>query len=60
MQQEHSAADAKLGAAGDSLKDHEAFQEGPDRLEHWATINGMKLNQSKSQVQVRFGEEWLE
>ncbi|PKU27462.1 hypothetical protein llap_22234 [Limosa lapponica baueri] len=65
-----SFADTKLGGAADSLEGQEAMQRNLDRLEHWAMINGMKLNKSKCQIlhlgwsntrhKYNLGEEWLE
>ncbi|PKU43369.1 rna-directed dna polymerase from mobile element jockey-like [Limosa lapponica baueri] len=44
------AGDTKLGGAGDSLGGQEALQRHLDRSEHWAIINGMKINNSKHQI----------
>jgi len=48
----------------------EALQRDLDRLEHWATINGMKFHKMKCQILhlgwsnarhiCKLGEEWLE
>ncbi|KAK4830324.1 hypothetical protein QYF61_010088 [Mycteria americana] len=47
----------------------EALQRDVDRLEHWAIINGMKLNNkgrilhlgwSNARHKYKLGEEWLE
>ncbi|KAK4828449.1 hypothetical protein QYF61_026674 [Mycteria americana] len=64
------ADDTKLGAAVDSLEGQEALQGDLNRLEHWAIINGMKLNKNKCQIlylgwsnaghKYKLGEEWLE
>ena len=40
----------KLGGAADSLEGQEALQKDLDRLEHRATINGMKLNKNKGHI----------
>ncbi|KAK4826943.1 hypothetical protein QYF61_012792 [Mycteria americana] len=63
------ADDTKLGGAADSLEGQEALQRDLDRLEHWAIINGMKLNRTKCQIlhlgqnktgnKYKLGEEWL-
>lgn len=37
------ADDTKPGGAADSLEEQEALQSNPYRLEHWAVINGMKV-----------------
>ncbi|KAK4810682.1 hypothetical protein QYF61_007482 [Mycteria americana] len=64
------ADDNKVGGAFDSLEGQEALQRDLDRLEHWAIINGMKLNKSKCRIlhlgwsnaghKYKLGEEWLE
>ncbi|KAK4826225.1 hypothetical protein QYF61_006266 [Mycteria americana] len=64
------ADDTKLGGAADSLKGQEASQRDLHRLEHWAIINGMKLNKNKCQIlhvgrskaghKSKLGDEWLE
>ena len=61
---------AKLGGAVDSLEGAEALQRDLVRLEHWAMINGMKLNKCKCRIlrlgwsdarhKYKWGEEWLE
>ncbi|KAK4807101.1 hypothetical protein QYF61_018442 [Mycteria americana] len=60
----------KLGGAVDSLEGQEALQKDLDRLEHWAMINGMKVNKNKCWIlhqgrsnaghKYKLGEEWLE
>lgn len=64
------ADDTNLGSAADSLEEQEALQTDPDRLEHWAVINGTKFNmlkcwilhlkQSNTGQKYKLGEEWLE
>lgn len=64
------ADDTNLGSVADSLEEQEALQMDPDRLEHWAVINGTKFNmlkcwilhlkQSNTGQKYKLGEEWLE
>ncbi|GAB0182378.1 mitochondrial enolase superfamily member 1 [Grus japonensis] len=42
--------DTRLGGTIDCLEGQDALQRDPDRLEHWAMINGRKFNQSKCQI----------
>ncbi|KAK4826233.1 hypothetical protein QYF61_006274 [Mycteria americana] len=64
------ADDTKPGGAADPFEGQEALQRHLDRLEHWAIINGMKLNKNKCWIlhmrrsntrhKYKLGEEWLE
>ncbi|PKU29915.1 rna-directed dna polymerase from mobile element jockey-like [Limosa lapponica baueri] len=44
------ADDTKLGGFVDSLERQEALQRDLDRFEHWAIINGMKINKNECHI----------